>query len=320
MGNSLMQYRIVTGMHSIYLKAREYSECFKGKFWSSLVLLFYMQAIYLPVLKTLIHQFELTRLNRLWLTQIYLYRFYIPELIRLANDVETNPGPNVNLEENFSAPCAFISCNEGSQSRMCSVMNLPLVVKHNFKTSKKVGQPSKLLHILGDGNCLFRAFSYVITGRQTYHMKVREQIINHMRDIETLLLPHMNTSLKGYLAKTKMAGNGVWGTDVEILTAASLLSADIFVYTKFGGAYKWQRFSRTMLDGKRPEGDCSIYLNHTNGNHYDVVLDVSTNKSTQQIPLSSLSNDVCSFGAKKKTMRKRQLGNMNHQHIFRQKH
>ena len=232
MGNSLMQYRIVTGMHSIYLKAREYSECFKGKFWTSLVLLFYMQAIYLPVLKTLIHQFELTRLNRLWLTQIYLYRFYIPELIRLANDVETNPGLNVNLEENFSAPCAFISCNEGSQSRMCSVMNLPLVVKHNFKPSKKVGQPSKLLHILGDGNCLFRAFSYVITGRQTYHMKLREQIINHMRDIETLLLPHMNTSLKGYLAKTKMPGNGVWGTDVQILTAASLLSgADIFVYS-----------------------------------------------------------------------------------------
>ena len=63
-------------------------------------------------------------------------------------------------------------------------------------------------------------------------MKVREQIINHMRDIETLLLPHMNTSLKGYLAKTKMPGNGVWGTDVQILTAASLLSgADIFVYS-----------------------------------------------------------------------------------------
>ena len=27
--------------------------------------------------------------NRLWLTQIFLYRFYIPELIRLASDVES---------------------------------------------------------------------------------------------------------------------------------------------------------------------------------------------------------------------------------------
>ena len=25
--------------------------------------------------------------------QIYLYRWYIPDLIRLVNDIETNPGP-----------------------------------------------------------------------------------------------------------------------------------------------------------------------------------------------------------------------------------
>ena len=86
-----MQYRMVIGMHSLYLKAREYRECFKGKFWSSLVLLFYMEAI----LKTLVHRFELMKINRLWLTQIYLYRFYTLDLIRLANDVQTNPGPNI---------------------------------------------------------------------------------------------------------------------------------------------------------------------------------------------------------------------------------
>ena len=53
MGNSLLQYRVVIGLHNLYLKARECKECFKGKFWSSLVLLFYMEAIYLSVLKTL---------------------------------------------------------------------------------------------------------------------------------------------------------------------------------------------------------------------------------------------------------------------------
>jgi len=44
------------------------------------------------------------RLNRLWLTQIYLDQVYIPELIQLANDKEVNPGPEistgrVNLED-----------------------------------------------------------------------------------------------------------------------------------------------------------------------------------------------------------------------------
>ena len=227
-----MQYRMVIGMHSLYLKAREYRECFKEKFWSSLVLLFYMEAIYLPVLKTLVHRFELMKINRLWLTQIYLYRFYIPDLIRLANDVETNPGPNigyVNPEKTLPTPCVFTPNNERSQSFMCSVMNLPLVVQHAVKPSKKLGKPSKLSQrILNDGNCLFRAFSYVITGRQVYHTKVREQIINHMRHTKHFLLPHMKTSLDSYLAtcRSHMARNGVCRTDIEILSAASLLSND----------------------------------------------------------------------------------------------
>ena len=95
MGNSLQQYRLVVGMHSLYLVAKEFRGCFKGKFWCSVLLLFYLEAIYLPVLKCLVYIYEMSVMNRLWLTQIYLYRFYIPELIRLANDIETNPGPGI---------------------------------------------------------------------------------------------------------------------------------------------------------------------------------------------------------------------------------
>ena len=65
-------------MRCIYLKAREYRECFKGRLLS---LAFYMEVIYLCVLKTLVHRFEL---------------IYIPDLTRLENDVETKPGPNVD--------------------------------------------------------------------------------------------------------------------------------------------------------------------------------------------------------------------------------
>ena len=39
--------------------------------------------------------YEMWKMNGLWLTQIYLYRWYIPDLIRLANDIETNPGSAV---------------------------------------------------------------------------------------------------------------------------------------------------------------------------------------------------------------------------------
>ena len=92
------------------------------------------------------------------------------------------------------------------------------------------------------------------------------------------------------------------GTDIEILSAASLLSTDVFVYTKIGDTYKWQNFSRTMLDGKKPENDCSIYLNHSNGIHYDVVLDVNADYSTESISKTSLSDDIHNFEAKIETV------------------
>ena len=66
----------------------------KVNFWRTVILLFYMEALYLPVLKAVVCNYEVMRMNRLRLTQMYLCRFYIPDLIRLANDIEVNPGPS----------------------------------------------------------------------------------------------------------------------------------------------------------------------------------------------------------------------------------
>ena len=123
----------------------------------------------------------------------------------------------------------------------------------------------------------------------------------------------MNTSLDSYLARSHMARNGVWGTDIENLSTASLLTTDVFVYTKFGETYKWQKFSRTMLDGKKPENDCSIYLKHSNGIHYDVVLDVNVDNSTESISQTSLSDDIHNFEAKKKSQLNDELTNVEFQ-------
>jgi len=131
----------------------------------------------------------------------------------------------------------FWPLNEKSQLFCCSIVKLPIITQHTEQPLKPLGQPSKLFHILGDGNCLFRALSYVITGQQLYHAQIRHEIINHMMNFEKFLMPHMNTSLNCYLDKTGMAESGVWGTDIEILSASSLLSTDIFVYTKFGNLH-----------------------------------------------------------------------------------
>ncbi len=48
---------------------------------------------------------------------------------------------------------------------MCKFVNLPLIteVKHGVRQSLEV--PSELYNINADGNCLFHALSYVITGK-----------------------------------------------------------------------------------------------------------------------------------------------------------
>lgn len=134
----------------------------------------------------------------------------------------------------------FIPLNENSQNLMCSLLGLPLISMHKIQHPKmlKNAQPAKIHNISGDGNCLFRALSFAITGRQIYHRLVRQKILNNMREIENLLYPHMNMSLDMYLAQSGMANETVWGTDVEILAASSLLSTDIYVYTKVGDELK----------------------------------------------------------------------------------
>ena len=147
---------------------------------------------------------------------------------------------------------------------------MPLIVKHKNSSElvKPLEKPSKLYRILGDGNCLFRALSYAITGRQNYHSLVREKIVQHIRHKEHALLAHMNGSVNEYLARTGMTNQHVWGTDIEIIAASSLLETDIYVYTKIGFLYKWQRFSSSILSGYPAKNIGGLYLQNTSGVHY----------------------------------------------------
>ena len=98
---------LVVGIHSVYSTLRGDPESIEDASRKRDILVYYAASvyfisIYLAVLKCVVRYFKITKMNRLWLTQIFLYRFYeayIPELIlRLGsgvNCVETNPAPNV---------------------------------------------------------------------------------------------------------------------------------------------------------------------------------------------------------------------------------
>ena len=52
-------------------------------------------------------------------------------------------------------------------------------------------QPKQTHPIGGDGNCMFRAVSYVITGSQEHHLEVRANTLEHMETIAPLVLGHI---------------------------------------------------------------------------------------------------------------------------------
>ncbi|XP_078381394.1 uncharacterized protein LOC144664149 [Oculina patagonica] len=158
---SLMQYRAAVGLHNVHLKAKEYSNRMRGKFWSMLLFMFYMEAIYLPTLKRVIRSWQMAYYTRLWFTQMCLYRLYIPLLIRLANDVEVNPGPFfiVNSSKTVTADyhqgnVALFGNNAGNQ---CVLMCLTAVV-YNCKSNASWSR-DQLNEVLIQGNVLYSHIS-----------------------------------------------------------------------------------------------------------------------------------------------------------------
>ena len=73
------------------------------------------------------------------------------------------------------------------QLHIDEVPNLPVNV-----VSKS--QPTTVKPIIGDGNGLFRAVAYVMTGTSTGHKSLREAVVKHMRQ-------KCNTQLRQYMSK-----------------------------------------------------------------------------------------------------------------------
>ena len=92
--------------------------------------------------------------------------------------------------------------------------------------------PTSVHHIRGDGNCLFRAFSYAITGSERQHLRVRSAIIRHMRCTDACM-----SLLGGYILqytntnkRSQMAHNYVWGSQKEMFVLAHMAGVNIGSY------------------------------------------------------------------------------------------
>ena len=110
-----------------------------------------------------------------------------------------------------------------------------------------------LRNVQGDGNCLFRALSYVVTVSEEQYMEVRECITSYMLSIENLLVGYDSTghanylvpfnvnSVQQYLDNTGMAINHTWGTDLEMISFCHMFNVNLYSYD--AGSNTWAVFS-----------------------------------------------------------------------------
>ena len=115
---------------------------------------------------------------------------------------------------------------------VCAIVSVPFIRSnrtHSGGATVVLRRPHHTQTIRGDSNCLFRSFSYLITGTQRYHYD------------ESYIRSHGFESTEQYLQATRMDKPGVWATDIEIYTLVHLLYTPIVVYVAHVNV--WVRFS-----------------------------------------------------------------------------
>ena len=137
-----------------------------------------------------------------------------------------------------------IKCIEKFSGRTIS----PVVAESNVIIPCEEILPHSLDKILGDGNCLFRALAKEITGSQKHHFEVRLAFVNFIqcdkqpptfsqyvvKDFHKqseLTNPSLcQAACKEYIEHSKMSKLHVWGSDIEIRAAATMLQVDVAVF------------------------------------------------------------------------------------------
>ena len=190
------------------------------------------------------------------------------------------------------------------QHRVCRLLGLGFCGPNRItpgSPNAPLANPVGFKNIRGDGNCMFRSLSFIITGSEDQHMHVRRAIIRHMRDIgnvlwESQISPLLNNlrsigevsvgnnqspnadhmaGINQYIAATRMDHDKTWGSEVEIMVLAHLLDTAVYSYDTARG---WNRYTPANVYGQfdvstRVNSQMAMYVRY-NINHYDVVTSV----------------------------------------------
>ena len=91
--------------------------------------------------------------------------------------------------------------------------------------------PSLRMPIYGDGNCYFRSISYILSGKEIFHLEVRRAVCDFITIFDGDLKPFLKTGQgAAYIKQSEMRKSGKWTTETEILATAKIMKRCIHLY------------------------------------------------------------------------------------------
>uniref|UniRef100_A0A1X7VTR4 OTU domain-containing protein n=1 Tax=Amphimedon queenslandica TaxID=400682 RepID=A0A1X7VTR4_AMPQE len=195
--------------------------------------------------------------------------------------------PNPDNVRRRQRDYVYYPANEEVQRRWCEILNLKFVAAARILPGSPTTPlsdervPNSTLDVPGDGNCLFYALSYLITGSISQHYELRRAIVSNMPNFEeelfnSTLSATRYSSIYDYINKSKMYRNYVWATDTEIITLTALLGITIYSYSLTPTFVGWARYGTQELYGIPCDTTTpALYLKHVGTNHFQAVKSIN---------------------------------------------
>ena len=126
-------------------------------------------------------------------------------------------------------------------------------------------------NILGDGNCFFRAISYLLLGQEVKQGVIRARIIEYIVDPNNFdklrsYIPQHNLSGEAYIQGEAMADLTTWATEIELFACAQLSDKDVVCYCH----RKWLRYPASG-NPRKPTRN-AFFISNKRGNHFNPVI------------------------------------------------
>jgi len=138
--------------------------------------------------------------------------------------------------------------------------------------------------ILGDGNCLFRAILYSLTGWEELHFVLRELVCEYLKEKKEKFAAYFDGLEEGLMRHIQaMKEESTWGTIYELYAASEMLCFNYIVY-----------YSDSLVEYCSVEHSNefpTIYLDFENGNHFNSLI---LSEEENDFPLTYEGEDLLS--------------------------